>query len=423
MQRVCLFWWTALVLGATLLATSTALAQEAVAQALFDEGKRLLQKGQTAAACEKFAASEEAKPSTGAMLNLAACHKKLGKTATAWAEFKTAVARARADGRQDRVDFAEQQAALLAPQLSKVVLSAPAEVKKLSDVRIQLDDAIVPTATLGTELPIDPGSHNLQVAATGHKAWSRSFTITGNNQRETIRIPALERLSAVVSLTIGRVPTTGDVTVSIDGRKLDPADYGRDLALAPGKHIVKALAPGYGSWTKTIILEEAGETARVDIPDLSGEEVTAPPSTGSDSGYLDEHTAPVLPRPRSGRDSGSGFNVVGVTGLVLTGLGGAAAAGGIVFGLVARSQAQTALNDKNLCPNYKCTKQGWPYIEASRDNATLATVLIPAGSAVALAGVGMMLFSGGSSGHSRASELPTPYYALDEFGLRYEGTF
>src|SRR5258705_3259626 len=85
--------WFALVLtaGVGSMCPRGASADLAGAEALFRQGRQLLSEGKTAAACEKFAASQRMDPSSGTLLNLADCHAGEGKTASAWAGFLTAV--------------------------------------------------------------------------------------------------------------------------------------------------------------------------------------------------------------------------------------------------------------------------------------------------------------------------------------------
>ncbi len=396
------------------------LAQDAVAQSLFDEGKRLLKAGKTAAACEKFAASEAAKASTGALLNLASCHLKLGKTATAWAEFKRAIPRARADGRQDRIDYAEEQVAALEPLLSRVTLIAPEALTRVDGLQVALDDAVVPQVSFGLELPIDPGSHAIRVSASRHKTWSRTFTITGNRQRETVRLPLLQRLKETVAIRIGRLPVVSGLVVRIDGTVLDAAALRDPIEVAPGTHTITAAAPDHGTWSKRLTLDEAGESLSVDVPDLR-EGQTTPPASGDS--YLDSHSSPALAPRNASRRRGSTTNYVAIAGLGLALVGAGSAAGGIVAGVVARNRAQQAVSGTDLCPSYQCSERGWDYVVAAKKNALLADILIPSGSALFVVGVGMMVLSGGSSGSSGTHELPTVYYAGDEFGVSYETQF
>ena len=66
---------------------ATASAQSPAAEALFQEGRRLIKQGRLEAGCDKLAASQQLETSIGTLLNLGDCRERLGKLASAWAAF------------------------------------------------------------------------------------------------------------------------------------------------------------------------------------------------------------------------------------------------------------------------------------------------------------------------------------------------
>jgi hypothetical protein len=110
-------------------ATTTTLAHAqpsgqdaAVAQALFDEGKRLMQAGKFDEGCPKLVESQRLDPAGGTLLVIALCHEGQGKTATAWAEFGVALGEARKDKRADRETAALEHIKAIEPKLTKLRL-------------------------------------------------------------------------------------------------------------------------------------------------------------------------------------------------------------------------------------------------------------------------------------------------------------
>src|SRR5258708_4033668 len=106
------------------LAAAQNAENKAAADALFDEGKRLLTAGDVERACAKLEASLQVLDELGVRLNLADCHERQGRTATAWAEFRAAASQA--DKRGDsRSAYARQRTDALTPRLMKLQISVP----------------------------------------------------------------------------------------------------------------------------------------------------------------------------------------------------------------------------------------------------------------------------------------------------------
>jgi hypothetical protein len=158
------------------------------AQALFDEGKKLTEKKDYAAACPKFAASQKLDPGAGTLLHLGDCYEKQGKFASAWATYVDAAAAARAKNRNDWADNAKARAERIEPKVPKLVFVVQRGVPGLE---LSRDGALVDVAAAGTPLPIDPGVHALEARAKGYKSWSKSVTLK-EGATERVDVPALE---------------------------------------------------------------------------------------------------------------------------------------------------------------------------------------------------------------------------------------
>jgi hypothetical protein len=151
----------ALALLLASLMTGSALAQgdAAAAEALYKEGKALASKGKYAEACPKFDASYKLDKGLGTLLNLADCNERIGKTATAWAQWNEAADMARRDN-DDREKPAAKRRDKLEPKLARLKVEVANRVESLS---VHRGDARLEPATFGTALPVDPGEVTVTV--------------------------------------------------------------------------------------------------------------------------------------------------------------------------------------------------------------------------------------------------------------------
>lgn len=171
-----------------------ALAQDIVAaEALFREGRALLEQGSYDEACRKLAESERLDASSGTALNLASCHEHQGKLATAWAEYLLASRLARTQGNADRVAEAKARASDLEPRLSTLTIHA-AEV--LPGLEIRRDDAVLEASSVGSKIPVDPGLHRVVVSAPGHESVTLEVTVGEKADARVVTLPKLKAVAA-----------------------------------------------------------------------------------------------------------------------------------------------------------------------------------------------------------------------------------
>ena len=154
----------ALSASAPAAAQAPATHDRAAAQALFDAGRDLMDKGQYAAACKKFEASLRSDPAAGTVLNLANCYEKAGRLASAWERFEEAQEKL-APG-DDRLSVAKERAAALKARLPKLELTLDGDAPQ--GTQVFRDDVLVDPGALGVAIPVDPGAHRIVVKAPGH---------------------------------------------------------------------------------------------------------------------------------------------------------------------------------------------------------------------------------------------------------------
>jgi hypothetical protein len=166
-------------------------ADRQAATTLFKEGKALLDKGSIADACRKFEASQRLDPAAGTLLNLAVCHEKEGRTASAWYEFTDALAAARKDNRTERIKLAEEHIAKLEPLLIRLTIDVP-KANEVPDLEVRRDGAALARAGWGIATPIDPGEHKIEARAKGRLPFTQTLQLDAKEPTKTLTIPALE---------------------------------------------------------------------------------------------------------------------------------------------------------------------------------------------------------------------------------------
>jgi tetratricopeptide (TPR) repeat protein len=131
-----------------------------LARSLFDEGRTLMAAHQYAAACEKFEESQRLDPGGGTLLNLALCHERLGKTASAWLAFQDGLRWAIQNGRSDREDFAREHIKALLPRLAQLRIVVPATIQSPGLV-VTRNGELVAESAWGRLVPVDPGDYEI----------------------------------------------------------------------------------------------------------------------------------------------------------------------------------------------------------------------------------------------------------------------
>lgn len=166
--------------------------ERTLASALFDQGRELMEQSRYSEACPKLAESYRLDPGGGTLLNVALCHAREGKHATAWAEFREAQSIAVREGRQDRVDAAESEIQKLKPLLSYLSINV-STADAAPGLVISIDGAAISSVAWGTPFPVDPGRHVVIASAPEYAPYETAVDVSVRAETKAVSIPKLAK--------------------------------------------------------------------------------------------------------------------------------------------------------------------------------------------------------------------------------------
>ena len=150
---------------------------------LLDEGRELMSKPPTLErGCIVLEQSYALRQRGDTLLNLAECHRRQGKTATAWREFDEAIRYAKEAAFSEAIRAAQAHRDELSKTLSELVIEAPVGADRPVGLTVTLDGTPLPEQQWGQTLYVDPGLHMVVATAPNHHSFSGSaeVEITGN---------------------------------------------------------------------------------------------------------------------------------------------------------------------------------------------------------------------------------------------------
>ncbi len=174
------------------LAQSTDAVKKAQGQALYDEALKDMEAHNYGIACPKLQQVIRLVPEgIGARITLGECFESQGKLASAWTMYREAQAMAKAAGQKERETKSKTRAEALEPKLSKLTLSVPEAIQKLSGLKIEKDGESVDAALWNLPLAVDVGEHRIGAVADGKESWKKTVQIAKNGDKSSIEIGPL----------------------------------------------------------------------------------------------------------------------------------------------------------------------------------------------------------------------------------------
>jgi hypothetical protein len=167
------------------LPARAAARDPAAAEELFSQGRAAMDRGDLAVACERFEESQQLDPAAGTLMNWAECLSRQGRPATARLKWREALD-ALAPG-DDRRDAAQQRLAALDAVVPRLEIRLDASTPP--GATVSRDGARVDPLTLGLPMPVDPGTHRVEVSASGRMR-SEIVVTLAERERRTVTVGA-----------------------------------------------------------------------------------------------------------------------------------------------------------------------------------------------------------------------------------------
>jgi hypothetical protein len=177
------------------VASPSARADSTQAEALFNDGNRLMREGKLAQACAAFEASNRIEPGAGTLVLLGQCREKTRQLASAWLAYKQAATRAK-DVRKR--EYATARVAELQPQLSYLTVSVSDE-NRVEGMTIERGGSTIDRPLWNLPQPVDGGDHVITVHAPGREVWQTTVHVATARDKVRIEVPRLQDRSQAAS--------------------------------------------------------------------------------------------------------------------------------------------------------------------------------------------------------------------------------
>jgi hypothetical protein len=211
----------ALAVAAMLLCAAPAVRAQAndaaakqAAEALFEEGRQLMEQRDFGRAAEKFEAAYQIFPAVGTLLNLGVAHRENGDLVSAWEAFERAADLARRT-QDNRESYARERMQELTPELYRLRIDVPEQVRDRSLV-ITRDGEPVGEARWNKPFPVQPGEHVIRAERPGAQPFETRVNVRAKGDVAVVAIPVSLPAQAASSPVPGPAPMPMSTPASTD---------------------------------------------------------------------------------------------------------------------------------------------------------------------------------------------------------------
>ncbi len=338
---------------------------KSLAQAHYTTGLARIEAEDYAGAADAFKASVNLFPTKEGYFNLANCYKAVDDYASALSTVEEMKITFNKDlnkkWKKDLEAFESSIRALIA-YLSVTV--------NLEGASVLLDGELIGKSPVKAPLMVGIGQHEITVSMTGFQTESSKVKLRSGEQGSV----SVELREAPSSVTV--VSDINGAAVYVDGKLTGSAPL-VDHPVSPGSHTISVTHPGYPSVEEKVDLHP-GETATVNLYLKSRENVPAP----------------VAKQPKKRR----------IWMPIAFGVGGAAAVGGLITGLMNNAKAKDL---EKICTGNSCPESAKPEWESAKRLGVATNVLL-ATAAVGVTLGTILIFVEGRDRETAAAAPPPP---------------
>jgi hypothetical protein len=249
---------------------------------------------------------------------------------------------------------------------------------------------------VGTVASLAVCEERLGHVAEARARWLQARTLalaTGDSRRPLTEgeLARVDRLVPKLSLDLRGVSPPG-MRIEIDGVEVGAGGLGTPLPVDPGEHTVSATAPGKQAWSTKVRTQADGNVTTVSVGPLDDAPATTPAAPTPEAAPPPV-TSPILqgtPAPARtvaiAPEAGSSLGGQATAGLLVGGTGVVGLLTGLAFGvqtIVLKNERSGYCDASNVC----ATQHGVELDQDARTAATISTVLVAAGGAVAAGGL------------------------------------
>ena len=160
------------------------------ADALFRQAKQLMEEGDLAAACEKFAASQALDPGLGTLLYLGDCYERAGRFASALSTFAAAAELGETRDDEARQRLASVRASALEPRVPTLTIQTGPAPQAI-ELMITVNGSPIAASELDRPRPYDAGEYEIRFSAPGYEPFVSRIELKNGRGGVVIKVPRL----------------------------------------------------------------------------------------------------------------------------------------------------------------------------------------------------------------------------------------